>query len=179
MKSSAKSIFSIAATLAVTVAATAVATSLFTGSALAAVTVNYVKPDSFNDMPWSANDRAEVLKNITAHFTKLGAKLPADQDLKIDVTDIDLAGRIEPNAHYSRNDLRILRGGADWPSMRLHYVLESKGTVLRSGDEKLSDMTYLDHYNHYTSNEPLRYEKKMIESWFLKTIVPPAAVAAK
>ena len=161
-------------------AASAMASSFFAGSAIAGVTVNYIKPDAFNDMPWSANDQAEVLKNIAEHFTKLGAKLPADQDLKIDVTDIDLAGRIEPNAYYGRNDyLRVLRGGADWPSMRLHYVLESKGAVLRSGDEKLSDMTYLDHYNHYTSNEPLRYEKKMIESWFLKTIAPPAAVAAK
>ncbi len=160
-------------------AASAIAGSFLAGSAVAGVTVNYIKPDSFNDMPWSANDRAEVLKNITEHFTKLGAKLPADQDLKIDVTDIDLAGRIEPNAHFSRSDLRVLRGGADWPSMRLHYVLESKGAVLQSGDEKLSDMTYLDHYNHYTSNEPLRYEKKMIESWFLKTIAPPAMVSAK
>ncbi len=158
---------------------TCVAASAMAGSAFAGVTVNYVEPDSFIDMPWSASDRAEVLKTITAHFTKLGAKLPADQDLKISVTDIDLAGRIEPNAYYSRHDVRILRGGADWPTMRLSYVLESKGTVLRNGDEKLSDMTYLDHYNHYTNNEPLRYEKKMIESWFLKTIVPPATVAAK
>lgn len=161
------------------VVASTLAASFFAGSALAGVTVNYVEPDSFIDMPWSATDRAEVLKTITAHFTKLGAKLPADQDLKINVTDIDLAGRIEPNAYYSRHDVRVLRGGADWPSMRLHYVLESKGTVLRSGDENLSDMIYLNHYNHYTSNEPLRYEKKMIESWFLKTIVPPATVATK
>ena len=109
----------------------------------------------------------------------IAAKLPADQDLKIDVTDIDLAGRIEPYAFQGKNDLRVLRGRADWPSMRLHYVLESKGTVLRSGDENLSDMSYLDHYNHYSSNEPLRYEKKMIESWFLKTIVPHPPVASK
>lgn len=148
---------------------TLLATGLFLAvgaNAWAAVTVTFVKSEAYSDMPRSDRDKEEILKSLLVHFNKLAAKLPADQELKIDITDIDLAGRIEPAALRGTQDLRILRGRADWPSMQLHYSLESKGRTLQSGDDKLADMTYLDHYNHYPSGEILRYEKQMIDSWF-------------
>ena len=62
-----------------------------------------------------------------------------------------------------------MNGRVDWPRMRLHYVLEQDGKVIRSGDAALSDMSYLTRINHYFSNEKLRYEKLMIDDWYANT----------
>jgi hypothetical protein len=146
--------------------------ALVAGSASAAVTVHYVEPDKFTDVPFVSWDREDALKQLADHFTKLGSSLPPGQDLRIDVLDVDMAGRLIPNAHLGR-DLRVLHGRADWPRIDLRYTLEQNGQVIKGGEARLSDMNYLDHTTrHYFDSEPLRYEKQMIDDWFEKTIGP-------
>jgi hypothetical protein len=135
------------------------------GAAWAEVSVSYVKPEEFSDVPFSPRDREQLMKDLTAHFNKMGQKLPAGQVLKIEVLDVDLAGRVVPR-HFSPEDLRILRGGADWPHMHLHFTLEQDGKVLRSGDAQLSNMMYQERLNRYSSTDSLRYEKQMLDDWF-------------
>lgn len=130
------------------------------------VVISFEKPETFRDMPFETYDKEQVLKTIAEHFVKLGTKIPQDQTLKIVVTDMDLAGRMELGVRHGSPYIRVLRGGVDWPSMRLRYTLESKGVVLQSGEERLADMNYLYHYNRYSANETLRYEKNMVETWF-------------
>ena len=152
---------------------TLVAGSLLLASvaASAAVTVNFVKPDDYPDMPFSPSDRAAILKDLGDHFTKLGKNLPDGTDVQIDVLDLDLAGRLEPSRRGDR-DLRVLRGGADWPRMRVHYSVESGGKVVNSGDAQLQDMNYQFNARRVNDSDPLRYEKQMIDEWFYKTIAP-------
>jgi hypothetical protein len=145
--------------------------ALVAGSASAAVTVHYVEPDKFTDVPFVTWDREDTLKQLADHFTRLGSSLPPGQDLRIDVLDVDLAGRLIPSANRGR-DLRVLHGRADWPRIDLRYTLEQNGQVLKSGEAKLSDMNYLDHITRYFDSEPLRYEKQMIDEWFEQTIGP-------
>ncbi len=145
--------------------------ALAAGSAGAAVSVTYIKPDKFIDLPFVPWEREDTLKQLTEHFNRIGSALPPGQDLRIEVLDIDLAGREIPNARAGR-DLRILRGQADWPRMDLRYSLEQNGQVIKSGEAKLSDMNYLNHANRYFDSEPLRYEKAMIDDWYEKTIGP-------
>ena len=140
------------------------------GAASAGVTVDYAKPDEFIDMPRSPQDREQVLKEMTRHFNALAKELPAGQELKVTVTDIDLAGREEPR-RWAINEIRIMRGGADWPTMKLSYTLEQNGQVLRSGEETLTNMMYQQRINRYSSGDPLRYEKQMVDDWFQKTIL--------
>jgi Protein of unknown function (DUF3016) len=143
---------------------------LSAGSALAGVTVNYVEPGKYADMPFEPWERDDVLKGLTEHFQKLGKQLPPNQDLSVEVLDIDLAGRVHPGMRSGR-DIRILRGGADWPHMRLHYALQAGGSTIASGDAELSDMMYLERLNRYSDGESLRFEKRMIDDWFNKTIL--------
>ena len=145
--------------------ATAAVLALEAGSAGAAVTVTFSKSEGYMDMPFSASDKDRVLKDLQSHFDKLGAKLPAGQDLTVEVLDIDLAGRIEPHLRFG-NDVRILKGRADWPVIQLRYRIESQGKVLRSGDARVDDKAYLDRFNRYSANESLRYEKRMLDDWF-------------
>lgn len=135
--------------------------------AWAGVSVTYTEPEKFSDLPFAPIEREQVLKDLRAHFVELGKKLPADQDLKIEVRNVDLAGREEPTRGAS-NEIRVMRGGADWPHISLRYSLESNGKVLRSGSEELSDMVYLNRIGVYSSGDRLRYEKRMIDDWFAK-----------
>jgi hypothetical protein len=152
------------------IAGAALATLTTLGVALpakAAVTVAFVQPENFRDLPFSPIERERLLKDFAEYFATLNKSLPAGQDLRIEVLDLDMAGRIVPNARAGE-DLRVMRGGADWPHMKLRYTLSANGQVLSSGEEQLSDMSYLDHINKYSSGDSLRYEKHMVDDWFDK-----------
>jgi hypothetical protein len=138
------------------------------GAAHAGATVTFINPDKFSDVPFLPIDRDRVLDDLKDHFTKLGQQLPAGQDVKIEVTDVDLAGRVEPMLRGA-NEIRVLRGRADWPRMHLRYTLTQDGKVVNSGEADLADMSYLDNINQYDGGGSLRYEKQMIDDWFGKT----------
>jgi hypothetical protein len=144
---------------------------LSAGAASAAVKVTYNHPENFADLPFSTWDREDVLKQLTDHFNKLGKALPPGQDLDVEVLDVDLAGREYPGRSTGR-DIRVMRGGADWPRIHLRYSLVANGNVIKSGDAKLSDMDYLHRIGHYMDGDALRFEKEMIDQWFEKNIGP-------
>ncbi|NML62737.1 DUF3016 domain-containing protein [Massilia sp. RP-1-19] len=140
------------------------------GSAFAGVTVRFAQPQNYSDLPFASWDRKQVLDDLTEHFQKLAETLPPGVDLNVEVLDIDLAGRIH---HRRANEIRVLRGGADWPIIHLRYSVTQNGEVVASGDERLRDMMYLDTLrNRYSTGDPLRYEKHMIDEWFSKKIAP-------
>ena len=141
---------------------------LSAGGASAAVTVSYYHPENYGDLPIAKWERDEVLKDLTEHFDTLGKTLPAGQDLKVEVLDLKLAGRIRPRT--GGYDIRVL-SGVDWPRMHIRYAIESGGKVISSGESKLSDMSYTNRPTRYSDSETLRYEKHMIDEWFKKTIV--------
>ena len=134
--------------------------------ASAAVEVRFVEPDKYSDVSDFAGvrDRDLVLKDIQAHFRELGDKQLPGKDLLIEVTDIDLAGQVEPFGR--RMDmLRVLRSSGR-PAIELRYVLSEGGKELRQGKARLSDLGYLDRMNRYSSGDLIRYEKRMMDDWF-------------
>jgi hypothetical protein len=144
--------------------------ALSAGAASAAVTVAFSHPENYYDMPFAPFDRERVLKDLEEHFAKLGATLPPGQDLRIEVMELDLAGRLRPN--FRGQELRVLSGGADWPHMVLRYTLEANGHVLYSGEDEIKDMMYMSRLNRYFDGDTLRYEKRMIDEWFMRKFTP-------
>lgn len=151
--------------------------ALAASAASAEVSVNFIEPGRFTDLPFTEWDRKEVLKELTEHFTKLGARLPPGQNLRIDVKDVDLAGRMYPSRRGQ--DLRVIRDGAEWPRIDLSYAIESNGQVVRSGDAQLRDMAFMQHIGRYSDGDSLRYEKQMIDEWFYSTIAPRERAARR
>jgi hypothetical protein len=145
--------------------------ALGAGTASAGVTVKYIEPDKFADLPFAPWEREEVLHALTEYFTELGQNLPPGQDLAIEVTDVDLAGREFPETRGPR-DLRIMKGMADWPIINLRYTLTANGQVVKSGEAKIADMNYMQRINPFSDGERLRYERRMLEEWFFKNIAP-------
>lgn len=138
---------------------------LATGSAFAGATVSFAKPEQFSDVPFAPWERERVLQDLSKHFDKMAARLPAGQELSVEVLDLDLAGRTWPG-RFSNPDLRVMNGRADWPHMKMRYTITQDGQVVSQGEETLSDMSYLHRHNRYYGGDGLRYEKQMIDDWF-------------
>ncbi len=129
------------------------------------VEVQWSGSASYRDAGRSAADRERVMQTLGAHFRQLGRLLPSGQTLKLEVTDLDLAGEIEAVAWHQ---LRVLRGRADWPQLSLRYTLSAGGSTLKSGEARLSDMNYLSS----ARQDDLGYEKRMVEQWFRAEFAP-------
>jgi hypothetical protein len=151
--------------------------ALGAGTASAEVIVNYVQSERFSDLPMDQRERAQVLEELREHFTRLGAQLPAGQTLRIDVDDIDMAGRRVPT--NGTRELRTLNNAVDWPRIELQYEIESKGEIVRSGVVHLRDMAFLDRGNRYFNGDALRFEKRMVDEWFYSTVAPRERSASR
>ncbi len=136
--------------------------------AWAAVEVSYTNPEAFADVKVGAGpikkQREVVMRELTKHLAKLGETLPAGDALKVEVLDINLAGRDQPwNAENP--DQRLL-DAANWPSIKLRYTLERGGRIVSQAEEQVSDQDYLNHAALGGRSDPLRYEKRMLSAWF-------------
>jgi hypothetical protein len=134
-------------------------------AAAGGVSIKFANAENYTDMPFATWEREDLLKELGEHFAKLGARLPANEELQVEVVDFDPAGRIRHNFRYAR-ELRVMTGGADWPHMELKYTHLRDGQVVASGSERINDMNYLHRMNNYQRGDTLRYEKRMIDDWF-------------
>ena len=157
---------------------TPIAALLFTCAAAAqtggTVNVSFIEPERFSD----AGDRSyyyspATLKKIEQYLQYLGQHyLPDGAVLKVEVTNVDLAGELRPVP--SRGDqVRIVRGAADWPRFSLRYTLEGSGLPVKQGEEALANLDYANALPNIGSYEPMRYEKLLLEAWFKARFVQP------
>jgi hypothetical protein len=136
--------------------------------AAASVEVIYSHPEEYTDATAydsrSSRAREPILADLSRHLTKLGARyLQPGQDLKIEVTDIDLAGRFEP-WRFKAQDVRFLTDST-WPRIQLHYELRGPTGLIASAEDSISDPHYLMGAR-LSSSDRLYYEKAMLDSWF-------------
>lgn len=142
--------------------------ALAASAASAAVTVTYVNTEKMTDVPRFETDRKSMEINFREFFEELATKLPAGQDLKVEILDIDLAGDVFPRVPI--RDVRVTKGSYDFPRIHLRYSIEQDGKVLRSGDRELADRNYQLNVNSYR-NEMYNYEKQMLSEWFKKDVL--------
>ena len=156
---------------AASTAAVALAALLVGTAHAATVEVRYVEADNFTDIGRSPWDRERALKALTAHLQKLGQTLPEPQTLRLDVTDVDLAGDIRP---WGWHEVRVLRGQADWPLITLRYTLLEGERTLKSGEVRLSDLAYMQSLTgRDRPGDELAVEKRMVRRWFADTFTAP------
>jgi hypothetical protein len=126
--------------------------------------VRFVEPEHFRDAGRSPIDRERALATLAAHIEQLARRLPEGQRLRVDVLDVDLAG--EP-AFRRGNDVRVLRGGADWPQLRLRWSLVQGERTLKSAEVTLSDLGYLQsRIGLAAADGDLPFEKRLLTNWF-------------
>jgi hypothetical protein len=131
--------------------------------------ISFIQPEHFADAALyggsGAAARAPVLSALKDYLTALAARtLAADQTLTLDILDVDLAGRYE--WWVQPNGIRVL-DDVSWPAVKISYVLEENGAVIRKGTETVSDLDYLTR-PELASSDPLWREKAMLTDWFRK-----------
>jgi hypothetical protein len=142
--------------------------------AAADVSVAFVLPERYTDAGYSHSfaterDRTEIQRGIEQHLQRLAERgLPASDTLKIEVLDIDLAGRFEPWRRLS-SDVRIV-SDISWPRIKLRYMLTRGDQLVAGAEEQIADLNYLVSLNRYPEGDRLRYEKAMLDDWFEKRI---------
>ena len=146
-------------------------------SAAGTVSVSFIDASKYWDAGTTPWDEAANLVSLAEHLQALGKRhLREGEVLKIEVFDVDLAGTTRP-WRGSASDMRIARGGADWPRIGLRYTLEVNGTPVRRAEESVINMNYTRGLVEARYSEPLYHEKKMLEKWFKASFVEGRAAA--
>lgn len=116
----------------------------------------------------------EWQKQLGDHLRKRADRiLPPGQHLQVNIDDIHLAGAFEPwHTRIGTEDIRFLKDIYP-PRIDLHFkLIASDGATIREGDAKLRDGAYLQRAVIYDSNDPLRFDKRLIDDWLKREFGP-------
>lgn len=133
------------------------------------VEVSFDARAAFTDAGSTPHEREQRLAALAEHLKTLGQRwLGDDRSLRIELLDLDLAGKLRPAPHPVGTEVRVLRGGADGPHIELRYSLSDASQVLSSGHETLFDAGSLRPLQAQDSGggDPLRLEKRLLDRWF-------------
>ena len=134
------------------------------------VSVAWDDPAQFTEVRHSGNRFAAAqgnwLNNLATYMRKEAEEtLPAGHRLELTIVDIKRAGRYEPWLGPNLQDTRIIRDMYP-PRMTLRFrELDASGAVVAEGERKLSDTAFLMNSTRMSDTDPLRYEKRMVDSW--------------
>jgi len=132
----------------------------------AGVAVTFPDSDKYTDAGDRFRDSSDAVGVIERHLQALGSRyLAPQQNLKIEVLDIDLAGELRMIGQYGTM-VRVLKGKADWPRIQLRYALEAAGKPAKTGEEMISDPSYMMHGRFPNSGDTFSHEKRMLDTWF-------------
>ena len=129
--------------------------------------VTFQDAQNFTDTKSSWLLQQTLLDSLADHLKALArSHLADDQVLHIRITDVDLAGEIEYTHRIP--EVRVLRDITS-PRINLRYQLQTGEQKQPESDVSLRDFSYLTRMNRYSEGDPLRYEKQMLDEWFLRT----------
>lgn len=143
------------------------------------VSVRWNDPATFTELRYSRNrwdaERGSWLLDLAQYLRKRAeAKLPAGERLELTITNVDRAGDYEPWLGMRHQDMRIVRDIYP-PRMTLQVRhFDASGALVSEGERKLSDMAFLLGNAPLNDADPLRYEKRMIDSWLRRELATAA-----
>ena len=143
-----------------------------------AVSVRFVAPERYTDAGnrfGSGPALRATLGEIERILRDLGRRsLSADEALRIEVLDIDLAGQMLPSPGTGLF-VRVVSDVTP-PRFRLRTVLTQRGRTVLSAEEAVSDITFLMRAR--PGQGGFAYERDLLRDWFQARIVqrrPPPA----
>ncbi|MFN3566716.1 MAG: DUF3016 domain-containing protein [Burkholderiaceae bacterium] len=143
-----------------------------------AVEVIFTNPDGYTDATPRSHlvdekERDATLALLREHLQSLGAKyLHADDRLRIEVLDVDLAGELRLWRLRGR-DVRVLRD-VTMPRIHLKYALVRAG-IESAGADRLVDPNYLRESVLCRTGGALCHEKLLLDEWFVRRFADKTA----
>jgi hypothetical protein len=147
-----------------------------------AVQVQWTDPAQFTELRHSNNRwearRGNWVEQLATHLReRADRELAPGQRLDVTITDIKRAGDFEPWQSPQFRDVRFMRDLYP-PRISLQFTLtDARGQVLEQGERKLVDSAYLHGPGLYTDQDPLRYEKRLIDEWLRRELRAERATA--
>lgn len=144
------------------------------------VAVAWADPATFTELRPGPNrydsGRGSWLTDLAKHMRKRAeAQLPAGERLQLTIVDVDRAGDFEPWRGMRQQDIRIIRDIYP-PRMTVQYQrFDANGTLIAEGERKITDPAFLVNASPISDTDPLRYEKRMVDSWLRRELRDPVA----
>ncbi len=144
------------------------------GAYAATAEIQFVNPDQFTDAgktrQWVDSD--SVLNGLKEHLVRQAAtRLPADQKLYVDITDVNLAGWYDRRQTLT-HEVRVVKQDHP-PRINLAFrLVAADGSVIKQGERNLRDPDFLTGPSLGYENDSLRYEKAMLDRWLAREFGP-------
>ena len=144
------------------------------------VSVTWADPATFTELKASGNRfesaQGDWLLQLAKYMRKQADKqLAPGNKLELTIVDIQRAGRYEPWHGLDRQNIRMIRDIYP-PRMTVKYrETDASGAVVAEGERKLTDMAFMVNSGMINDSDPLRYEKRMIDSWLRRDFNRTAA----
>ncbi|HCU64331.1 MAG TPA: DUF3016 domain-containing protein [Rheinheimera sp.] len=163
-----------------------VAASAATGPA--EVKLTWQNPEKYTDIrPGTGTKKAyqqRVIKAFDKIWAEFAEKLPAGYKFEVVITDLDLAGDVEPmysgpGVGRTMNDIRVVKD-IYFPKMNLDYVLYDANNVevAKGTAVKIKDMGFMQSGSINHGSREFGYEQHMLEKWFEKEVLPKVQTTA-
>lgn len=139
------------------------------------VSVSWNDPATFTELRYSRNhwdaERGSWLTDLAKYLRERAeTHLPAGERLDLTIVDVDRAGDYEPWHGMRHENIRIVRDIYP-PRMTLQIRhFDASGALVSEGERKLSDPAFLLGSSPIHDSDPLRYEKRMIDSWLRREL---------
>lgn len=144
------------------------------------VAVSWADPATFTELRRSLNrydsERGSWLADLAKHMRKRAeSQLPAGERLQLNIVDVDRAGEYEPWRRLDQQSVRIIRDIYP-PRMTVQYKrFDANGQLVAEGERRITDPAFLTNATPFNDTDPLRYEKRMIDSWLGRELRDPVA----
>jgi len=146
----------------------------------AEVEVTWVEPENYRDIHQGEHGRKDfhkkMFKDFDKHFAKLAKTLPKKYTLKVNVTDLDLAGNITRAGAKWGTQMKMVRSIenriSDATRIDLSFeLLDENKAVIFSGENNLERMVTKIKGSMRDRTRSFSFEKKMIDDWFESVFV--------
>jgi hypothetical protein len=136
------------------------------------IIIEWVHPEKYSDAREDVYDEGRysesVLRHLEASFRELhGRILGTSLHLEMRVTDVDLAGELEPGLRLGSHETRIIKD--HYPArIRFFYTLRnSERNVIDQGEESLKSVFPASFVPGH-GMRPYPYIKKLVQDWMRK-----------
>lgn len=152
------------------------------------VHITWQSPNEYRDVRPSNQNRSSFLRQIFSEldkeFEELAEDMPEGYEMKVTVTDLDLAGEVliggnglvAPGISFRLanpiNEIRVVQD-IFIPRMNFDFsISNSRGEEIMAESVVLKDMAFLQNQIIGRFPSPFVYERRMVNRWYKKTIEP-------
>ncbi len=146
-------------------------------SSQAAIELSFENPQGFRDFKVGTRSGEAVANMFRNEFERTAERrfsnwIPEGHTLKLNITDVDMAGEIQPWRNRDHADIRYIERIYP-PSISFEYTLiNADGDEVKSGQERVRDLAFDFNVSRPQQNTTFHHEIALIDSWLRNNIRP-------